>query len=271
MKSHYYVLLSTALIMTATSCKKDSSNSGGGGNQSSGLVRIQQGVDPAIINDSVYLLKYDSKNRITSVIDSIYQDTLIATYNANGQLSTIQEHNPYADDQLSATYDGSGHLTEIDYILAGEMDQYAFTYTGSMPSQCVWSTNAGSGSLFVWRTYQYTATGQNITNIKEYDKDNSFIGERRLTFGNQANPFKTLSFFNWGGRLGTDDIIYMETFFNANLTATTAWYGPSNNLFYTTNQTTTNDNSGNPTKIVATEEDAGNDILSLQTWFFNYK
>lgn len=269
MKNHYYVLIATALIVATPACKKSGGSSGG--SQGNTLIRIQQGIDPSIINDSVYLLKYDSKNRLSVVIDSINQDTLTATYNDANQLTAIQESSAYSSDQFAATFNSNGQLTEIDCTVAGQADQYVFTYNGSMPSQCVFSNNGGSGSLFVWRTYGYTATGGNITDIKEYDQNNTLIGERQLTYTTQSNPFKTLSFFDWGGRLGTDDISFMETYFNANMAATTGWFNATNNPFYTTYQTTTTDKSGNPVSIVATEKYPDGTIQSLYTWGFTYK
>ena len=223
MKYLCYALIAIAFTMADASCKKSSGSGNNGGSQTSGLVRIQQGVDPNILNDSVYLLKYDINKRLSVIIDSLNQDTLTATYNTGGKLTGIQESSAYSSDQLSATYNTSGQLTELDCSVFGEQEQFVFTYSGTMPSQCVYSTNAGAGSLSVWRTYGYTVTGQNITDIKEYDASNTFLGEHKLTYGTQTNPFKTLSLFNWGGRLGTDDIIFTETFFNANMTATTAW------------------------------------------------
>ena len=270
MKNHYFVLLVVALVISSPSCKKSNSSSNGG-TQGSTLIRIQQGIDPSIINDSVYLLRYDSKNRLSVIIDSINQDTLTATYNDAGQLTNIQETSAYSSDNFAATYNGSGQLTEIDCSVAGQADQYVFTYSGSMPSQCVYSTNAGSGSLFVWRTYGYTSSGGNITDIKTYDQNNTLIGERKLSYGNQTNPFKILSFFDWGGRLGTDDISYMETYFNSNMTATTEWLNATNNPFYTTNQTTTVDKSGDPVQIVANEQYPDGTSQALYTWGFSYK
>jgi hypothetical protein len=270
MKNTSYVLLATALIMAGASCKKSTPSNNNNNNQTtSSLVRIQQGVDPDITNDSIYLLKYDTKKRLSVIIDSLNTDTLTATYNTSDQLVGIQESSPWSNDQLTATYNSSGQLTQIDCTVFGSHEQYAFTYSGSMPSQCVYSDDA-SGSLAVWRTYGYTVTGGNITDIKEYDKSSTFLGEHKMTYGSQANPFKTISLFNWGNRLGAGDIAFVETFFNTNMTATTTWYGNSANILYTTTQTTTNDKSGNPVKIVASEQ-VGSTVDGLYTWNLSYK
>jgi hypothetical protein len=270
MKNFSYALMAIALFASGSSCKKSSGPSSGGQNGSS-LVRMQQGIDPT--DDSVYLFRYDATSRLSVIIDSINQDTLTATYSLGSQLTSIQESSPYGHDNLTATYNSSGQLTQIDYTLFGESDRYVFLYAagGALPSQCVYYTNAGQGSLSEYRTYGYTVTGQNITGVKEYSKAGVFLGEHKMTFGTQANPFKTLSLFNWGNRLGTDDIVTTESFFNANLPATTTWYGDSNNIFYTTTVTATNNPAGNPVKIVATETYTDGSIQNLYTWGFSYK
>jgi hypothetical protein len=271
MKKFYYAMTAVALLASTSSCKKSSGPNGSGGQNGSGLVRMQQGVDPT--DDSIYLFRYDATNRLSVVIDSINQDTLTATYNLASQLTNIQESSPYGQDNLAATYNSTGQLAQIDYTLFGEYDRYIFTYSGSgnIPSQCAYYTNAGSGGLALYRTYIYTVEGQNITGVKEYNKSNVFLGEHKMTFGSQANPFKTLSLFNWGNRLGTDDIVTTETFFNANLLASTTWYGDSNNIFYTTTVTSTNNSAGNPVKIVAAEKYTDGSIQNLYTWGFSYK
>ena len=269
MKRANCLLVISVLVVAGASCKKSSGSANNGGSQGSNLVRIQQGVDPTIANDSVYLLKYDSKNRLNIIIDSLNQDTLTATYNGTGQLTAIQE--TYGDG-LTATYNSSGQLTEIDDVIAGSQEQYVFTYSGPMPSKCTYSTNSGAGTpLAVWRYYAYSVTGENITDIKEYNASNTLLGERKLTFAGKANPFQTLSLFNWGNRLGTQDIISVETFFDASMTATTEWDNATNNPYYTTYQTTTLNNSAEPVKIIASEQAPGGVVQNLFTWGFSYK
>jgi len=271
MKKFYYALTAIVLLSSISSCKKSSGTNNPGGQNGATLVRMQQGIDPT--DDSVYLIRYDGMNRLNVIIDSINQDTLTATYDLASHLISIQESSPYGQDNLNATYNSTGQLTQIDYTLFGESDSYVFTYSGggNMPSQCAYYTNAGQGGPALYRTYVYTVTGQNITGVKEYSKANVFLGEHKMTFGTQANPFKTLSLFNWGNRLGTDDIITTESFFNANLLATTTWYGDSNNIFYTTTVTSTNNSAGSPAKIVATEKYTDGSIQNLYTWGFSYK
>ncbi|HXB94802.1 MAG TPA: hypothetical protein VNU70_06580 [Puia sp.] len=268
MKNILFLVAFIAILTPFSSCKK-SSGPGGGSGSNGTLVRIQQGVSAS--DDSVYLIRYDTKNRISVLLDSINMDSLSAVYNSANQVTAIEEASPYSDDNLSATYNGSGQLTEIDYSLFGELDKYVFEYTGSMPSKATFSTNSGSGPLKVYRIYTYTATGSNITDIKENDANMTLLGERKITFGSEPNPFKTLALFNWGNRLGTDDIITLETIFNANLPSTTTWLGDSNNVFYTTTLTATNNSNNNPTKLIATEKFPDGSIQNLFTWSFTYK
>lgn len=265
-------MIAIVLIAFASSCKKNSdSGNNPGGQNGAKLVRIQQGIDP--LDDSVYLIRYDGTGRTSVVIDSINNDTLTGVYNGGSQLTNIAESNAYYHDALNATYNSTGQLTEMTFSFFGENDKYVFTYTAgsSMPSQCAYYTNSGSGSLFLYRTYVYTVTGQNITGVKEYDKSNTFLGEHKMTFGTQANPFKTISLFNWGNRLGMNDIVMTESIFNANLHTSTTWYGDSNNIIYTTTVTATNDQSGNPTKITASEKYPDGSIQSLFTWGLSFK
>jgi hypothetical protein len=130
MKNFYYVT-AIALMATAMSCKKDSGPSNNPAGQNSQLVRIQQGVSAD--DDTVYLIKYDDKKRIASLVDSIYTDTLLPTYNSSDQVTEITERSPWSQGHLTANYNGSGQLTQIDYSFYGEVGRYVFEYSGGMP------------------------------------------------------------------------------------------------------------------------------------------
>ena len=272
MKKNPYVLAVTAiaLIAVVTSCKKDSGSNNNPGGQSGSLVRIQQGV--SVDDDTVYLIRYDGQKRVSAIIDSINLDTLTAAYNSSNQLTDIQETSPYGHDHLSATYNGSGQLTELNSSFFGQKDKYVFEYSGSMPSKKSYYTDAGQGgSVALYRYYTYTLTGTNITGIKEYSAGDVFLGERKITYGTQTNPFKGLTLFNWGNRLGIEDIITQETFFNTNMATNTAWYDDSNNMAYSTAVTPANNSSNIPTGITAAEKYADGELQNLFTWSFSYK
>ncbi len=85
------IILAFSLIFFILSCKKDTGT--GGGQQSGGntLIRIQEGTDADITNDTVYLISYNSSGKISQVLDSLYQDSLVATYDGSGNLSTVND------------------------------------------------------------------------------------------------------------------------------------------------------------------------------------
>jgi len=268
MKSFYYVI-PVALLATAISCKKDSASTPPGGNNAQ-LIRIQQGVSTD--DDTVYLIKYDDKKRIASLIDSIYGDTLTPAYDGSDRITGITERSDWSNDHLTVTYNASGQVTQLDYTLNGEKDRYVFEYSGGMPSKNTFYTDAGqAGALTLWRVYTYTTTGSNITSIKESDNSGTLLGERKITFGTQTNPFKTLALFNWGNRLGTEDIIPIETIFNANALTSTTWYDATQNPFYSTTVVPVNNAAGNPVGITATEKDPSAGVMNTFTWSFSYK
>jgi hypothetical protein len=269
MKNFYYAT-TVALMVTALACKKSSGPSSIPVGQNSQFIRIQQGVSAD--DDTVYLIKYDDKKRIASLIDSINTDTLLPTYNSSDQLTDITERSTWANDHLTVTYNGSGQPAQIDFSLFGENDRFVFEYSGGMPSKNSFYSDAGQGgSPALWRTYTYTITGSNITGIKEYDKVGTLLGERTITFGTQSNPFKTLALFNWSGRLGADDILPIETVFNANVATATTWYNDNHDPFYTTTVAVTNNAAGSPVGITATEKDPTGATNNLFTWSFYYK
>jgi len=249
------IAFSTLLIVLA-SCKKDNSNNNGsssGGN----LVRIQQGVDPDLNNDTVYLISYDGSKKITSIVDSVNQDTLTAAYDASGHLSTVTE--TYGTN-ASFTYDATGLLTQIDYQLAGSHEQFVFEYNNGIVSKETYNSNLGSGPVSSQGYFTYTVTGGNITDIKAYTSGGSLVSETICTYGSQPNSFKSLSLFNYGGILGTDDIIRPETYFNKNNLAGFSVNGLSASSVYTFN-------GQQPTKIITTD----NINSGVFTWAFSYK
>jgi hypothetical protein len=249
-------------IIFLSSCKKDN-GSGGGGSQSNGnLVRIFQGTDPNINNDTVYLLTYNSSNQLTVLYDSLYQDSLVATYDGSGRLSTVSDIGPFGLGSSSFTYNTDGTLGEIDANVAGENDKYVFEYTNGVVSKKTYSSDfGGGGALQLYSSDVYTLSNGNITDMKEYDAANNLTSETTFTYGAQANPFKTLSLFNFGNRLGTQDIINYETYFNKNIQT-----GYTNTSFNVSSAITVNSQQ-KPTKIITSDAING----WVETWQFFYK
>src|SRR5215467_8224527 len=134
-----------AIILFA--CKKNnkSNPNPSGGNS---LVRIFQGTDPDISNDTVFLVSYNQAGKIQYIIDSIYSDTLAGTYDDHGNLTAVTGSGSGLSG-YSATfiYNANNQLTEIDAMVNGEADQTVFEYTGGVVSKKSFSTNSGSGPV----------------------------------------------------------------------------------------------------------------------------
>ena len=257
------VLSIFSLLAFATACKKNSSSPNQGNTTTGKMVRILQGTDPDITNDTVYLISYDASGKITSLIDSLNLDTLAASYDASGNLTAITDKSAYPQYDMngSFTYDGSNHLTQMDYNLAGSAERYTFDYTSGVVSKKSYYSNLGSGPLTLQNYYTYTLSGNNITDIKFYSSGGALLAEGTATYGSQANPFKTLSLFNFGDRLGLDGIAPIESFFNSNINAAVSTSG----LSATAN--VTYDSKQQLSKIVVTDNINGD----LLTWQFTFK
>jgi len=258
MKTRSPFIVCVFLFIAAASCKKEN-NASNPGSSNTHLVRIQQGTDPDLNNDTVYIISYGDSNRIASVADSINQDTLIAAYNNSGRLSTVTE--TYGTN-ASYTYDGNGQLQQVDYNMGGSHEQFVFEYTNGVVSKKTYNSNLGSGPVSLQGYFTYTFSGGNITDIKEYTSASTLVAETTCTYGTQANAFKSLSLLNYGNLLGTDEIISLETYFNTNnLTGFTI------NNSIPTSSVYTFDNNQLPSKIVTTD----NMNSGVFTWFFSYK
>ena len=256
MKSKLLLSLFIIVFISFTACKKDS-GSGSGPSSNSNLVRIQQGTDPDITNDTVYLLSYDGSKRITTIVDSLFNDTLTATYDASGNLVAVNE--TYGTNS-TYTYDGNNQLLQFDYELAGSHEQFVFEYTNGVVSKETYNSNLGSGPVSEQSYFTFVMTDGNITTVKAYNKNDVLVSTTTCTYGSQPNAFKSLGLFNYGNLLGTDDIIKPETFFNKNNLTGFTTSGLTASSAYTFNGEL-------PTKIVTTDQI--NDWVL--TWAFTYK
>jgi hypothetical protein len=257
-----YLSAVIALLILFSSCKKNT-NSGTGGQTGTGiLTRIQEGTDPNISNDTVYLLSYNSLNKISVILDSLYQDSLVATYDASGNLIEVDDNGTYGLGSSSFTYNANNVLTEIDAVVAGEKDQYLFAYTNGVVSKKTYNSDFGQGGALQLYSYDvYTVTGGNITDMKEYDASNNLTSETTFTYGPQANPLKLIGLFNFGNRLGTSDIAAYETFFNKNILTG----------FSISGQTATMTNSFNSKQQLTGIIDNDQIYQGVFTWLFSYK
>jgi hypothetical protein len=271
-RSHLFVLLLPVFILFG-SCRKEKDCSCNPPARKGNLIRIQQGISANLANDTVKLISYDSLNRIRTVVDSIYKDTMYAYYDASGRLSRIVQirHDSFNTSHISTdsarfTYNATGLLVQYDFTNAGEKDRYIFEYNNGVLTKNNFYLDAGRGGpLFLWRTFTYEVTGGNITDVKEYTTSNSLVNETKYTYGPQLNPFKDISLFNFANKLGTDEVISYETYFNHNILT-----GYTNNAI-TVNITNLFNDLQKPAKIVSMYDFYnGKEYNRILTRFFTY-
>ncbi|MRG43528.1 hypothetical protein GFS24_00295 [Chitinophaga sp. SYP-B3965] len=194
------------------------------------VLKMRQGIIPG--DDTVYIVKYDAGSRITSIIDSVYADTLKVEYNSTGKVISVQDE---GWEPATFTYNDAGQLTEIFYEAGEYSERYVFEYTnGVLSKKSEYSkTNANSPALNLWRYHTYVVTNGNITNMKEYDAAGGLLGETTFTYSAYPNAFKPLSLLNARNTLGLGDLANHETYFNNNLISSSSVEGVQTTFAYT--------------------------------------
>jgi hypothetical protein len=242
-------------------CKKSNNSNPNPSNTTSGsLVRIFQGTDPDITNDTVFLITYNQAGKIALIVDSIYSDTLAGSYDDHGNLISVTgSGSNLANESVTYTYDANNNLTQIDAMVNGETQQTIFAYTNGLVSKRSYFTNSGSGPLQLYRYFTYTVTNGNISAINIYQPNGTLLGTTNVTYGSQTNPYSNLCLFNFDGYMGIDAIAPVESYFNKNILS-----GDNTNSSPTTIENTFNSKQ-EPTKVIS------NDGNSLFTWQFYYK
>jgi hypothetical protein len=259
MKNALALILSMILMVTIISCKKENNAANPNPSNAPGnLVRIQQGTDPDITNDTVYLISYVDSSHISSIVDSVNQDTFLITTTATGDPLTVKETYGFA---ASYTYDGSGVIQQIDYNMAGSHEQDVFEYSNGVLSKRTHKSNLGAGPVSIQGSFTYVVTGGNITYVKEYDLNGTFVQETTCTYGAKINNLKTLGLLNLGNILGADTFLNIETGFNKNLVEAYSSSGMGVSTVYTLNT------GEQPAHVVSTDN-INNYIF---TWNFSYK
>ncbi|HMH24799.1 MAG TPA: hypothetical protein VK563_23650 [Puia sp.] len=254
------LLIPVTLVFAA--CTKEKSMESGTRPSQGQLVRIQQGADPDLSNDTVYLISYNPSGQIVSLTDSINHDTLVASYDGSGNITTIAEHASYGPGTTAfLTYDDNSVLTQVSYNLAGSRENYYFEYTNGVVSKKSYYSDLGSGgSPILQGAYKYTVNAGNITDIQEYSQGGQLLNEWTATYGGQDNPWKMLCLFNNGNLLGMDPFLNYEAFFNKNTLATFTIAGKAATHIYTYNSLRL------PTKLIV-DDQLHDDIF---TWTFGY-
>ena len=257
MKTNLLSFFIAATLIGFASCKKEDSPTSPG-NPNSKLVRIQQGIDADLSNDTVILVNYNSAGKISSLIDSIYGYIVTASYDETGKLQSINDD--YGDD-ASFTYDANGQLTAINFIIAGTKEKYLFEYSNGVVGKMKHYSDHGSGGAqTLWREYHYTVQNENIVAIYEYTASSVLVGIKEFTYSTQPNNFKQLSLFNTANRLGSERIISIDSYFNKNMAKTISADNSTITNTYTLNA------SQQLSKAVS-NEDGG----YIFTWLFKYE
>jgi len=210
------LIAGSCLVLLITSCKK-SNDSSTSSPPTGALIRVQQGTDANIAKDTVFLIKYNSANKIASITDSLLHDTLVAQYDAGNKLSSV-----HSTRNINATYtwDANGLLTQLNYTYGSDSERYTFEYTNGVMSRKNYYINLGSGTYTLMGYNTYIVLGGNINRVNAHAADGTLEYTLTYTYGTQSNTFKDLGLFNYGGHLGSDDIIDIDTWFNTNLRAT---------------------------------------------------
>src|SRR5882762_6605025 len=89
------MILMIPVMLILSACSKDKSRENGltpPQQQKGLLVRIQQGIDPNLANDTIFLISYKPSGEINALVDSINRDTLVPSYDASGNITSITEH-----------------------------------------------------------------------------------------------------------------------------------------------------------------------------------
>lgn len=255
-------LILICFLTGIASCQKEISDEpgqpGSGNNTGTEIVRIQQGTDPDINNDTVLLISYTSTKKIRQIVDSLYEDTIVVEYDASDR--AIRTKTNYGQN-ASYVYDAAGLLTQISYVVAGSKERVTYEYTNGNVSKANYTSDLNSGGAYVPVGYDvFTVAGGNITEVKLYANNGTLIGQVALTYGSESNLFKDLSLFNYGNQLGMDQIVNFYTYFNKNISSGIR----IGNLSFKTTNTFSNKRL---TKITSENFSGAGGVY---TWMFSY-
>ena len=251
MKTKIVIALIGLMFLVLESCQKEISREnetpppGGNGNPSTGgngnqpptgtgkLYRIRQGIHQDITEDTVLLISYHSEGKVRSIVDSLYKDSSVASYDASGKLTTITRP---SGDNLYCLYDSGGLLTEIGYKYSGERNKLLFTYNNGIIAKQSYYTDLGmGGEPKLRREYLYTVTVGNITKIDELDPSGRHLSTDSFEYGPEVNQLKDLSLFNYGNWYGLQHLANFNSYFNKNFITkiTSAGSTPNSTTVYT--------------------------------------
>ncbi len=254
MRSTIPLLLMAALAFA--SCSKDKDNVDPDKetpSEGAYFTKMTQGLVPG--DDTVYLVSYDANHRITKIINSSWEDTLVGTYNNAGYVSSITETEGGLGERVNFTYNANNQVTEVNTQGGNYKTKYAFEYTNGIVSKKSYYNNdpVDGGPLALWRYYTYEVTNGNITSMKEYDSQGAAVSETKYTYNADPNVFQAMAVFNNFNLLGADDIANLETAFNKNLITSLSY--KDNYYEYTATYTYTYNDHKQLAKVVVSYPD----------------
>src|SRR5687768_9410568 len=117
-----FIAILMAVLMLHVACQKEISSTDGSPGTGTGntagngadIKRIQQGINPDLSYDTIWLITYTSSGKISKIEDSVYDYWGTAKYDASDRLIEV---NINSGDYARYTYDAAGLLTQIDYYV----------------------------------------------------------------------------------------------------------------------------------------------------------
>ncbi len=198
------LFVAISAIVLFISCQKDITGEIDGVSNTSScnrLTRIVQGTTGVNNGDTVFLIKYDTLNRVAMVIDSIYKDTFTASYDASSKALinvTAYDYNAFytnntAGKPVSAEWETS--RTTLDY----NFDTIPLKLT---------SYYNDNGSWKRFRYFMLTLDAKkNVQKLDAFTNTGVADGNVVLTYTDVLSPFTVLGLINSFNMLGMEDVL----------------------------------------------------------------
>lgn len=267
MRAFYFILVAFACV--AVSCQKEISedignnpgNPANPGNKQCLLTRIVQGTG---VDDTVFLVKYDAQNRIHAIIDSAYEDSVVATYTGNNKYPDMLEDS--YGDAISYTYNASGK----PLVVSGGGNKIVMEYL----SDTILSNASSYYHDNTWKlsrlyTFQFDSK-VNMSSMREFTSGNDLRGQTDITYTDIPNGFNGLAPYNFNNMLGMDDIFPAFMFlYNSKYLVKSALRGGGGQIF-TVSYQQNSDHQVISSKAVLKEISTG-EVLFVVTRYYFYQ
>lgn len=211
-----FIMLAIAFVSCS---KKDDKTSPEGGNTTKYYTRLQQGVNPA--TDTVFLIGFDTQHRVEFVKDSNRNEIWNTEFDKAGNITSVIDTYDGLDFVVKFTYNDSNQLIQAEDVTPSFTQQFKFEYAdGRLSKKYAYVKYDGSNDFELYGYYTYTLVGGNITSMKEYKPDDTFVAETKFTYTKDENVLKPLAYVNnYYNNLGLNEVADLEALFNTNLIA----------------------------------------------------